>query len=188
MILPETPPEFVWQRTCPTMDLSNKSRVANYRIRWESFKHASQQNSSAVYRRVFRLIAKCSQHLGKVTVFHFTNTILYCTLGTAVFLGNRFALLCMHKTVRGVRRMNVHARRTPAMRKARWTNAGHTRVTRRTHAEHALCFRRRRSSAPLAHRERTPSVLLTHVQRAQRSAGVFLACAWRAHRVWPWVI
>ena len=38
--------------------------------------------------------------------------------------------LCMHKTVRGARRTNAHARRTPAMRRARWTNARHTRSTR----------------------------------------------------------
>ena len=50
--------------------------------------------------------------------------------------------LCMHKTVRGARRMNIHARRTPAMRRARWTNARHTRGTRGTHAGHALCVRR----------------------------------------------
>ena len=73
--------------------------------------------------------------------------------------------LCMHTTVRGARRMNVHARRTPAMRRARWTNARHTRGTRGAHAGHALCLRRLRSSAHIAHRERTPSVLLTHVQR-----------------------
>ena len=35
--------------------------------------------------------------------------------------------LCMPKTVRLARRLNVHARRTPAMRRARWTNARHTR-------------------------------------------------------------
>ena len=97
-------------------------------------------------------------------------------------------LLCMPKTVRGPRRMNVHARRTPAMRRARWTNARHTLGTRGAHAGHALCVHRLRSSAHIAHRERTPIVILTHVQRAQRSSGVFLACAWRAHRVWPWVI
>ena len=38
--------------------------------------------------------------------------------------------LCMHKNVRGARRMNVHARRTPEMRRAGWTNARHTRGTR----------------------------------------------------------
>ena len=70
----------------------------------------------------------------------------------------------------------------------RQTHAGHTRSTRGAHAGHALCVRRLRPSAHLAHRQRTPSVLLTHVQRAQRSSSVFLACAWRAHRVWPWVI
>ena len=39
------------------------------------------------------------------------------------------------------RRMNVglHARRTPAMRRARWTNAMHTGGTRGAHAGHALC-------------------------------------------------
>ena len=94
----------------------------------------------------------------------------------------------MHKNVRWPRRMNVHARRTPEMRRAPWTNAIHTRGTRGAHAGHALCVRRLRSSAHLAHRERTPSVLLTHVQRAQRSSSVFLACAWRAHRMWPRVI
>ena len=87
------------------------------------------------------------------------------------------------KTVRGARRMNVHARRTPAMRRARWTNARYTRGTRGVHAGHALCVRRLRSSAHIAHCERTPSVLLTHVQRAQRSSGMFLTCAWRAHSV-----
>ena len=91
--------------------------------------------------------------------------------------------VCMHTTVRGARRMNVHARRMPAMRRARWTNARHTRDTRGAHAGHALCVRRLRSSAHIAHSERPPSVLLTHVQRAQRSSGVFLACAWRAHSV-----
>ena len=45
-------------------------------------------------------------------------------------------LLCMHKNVRGARRMNVHARRTPEMRRARWTNARHTRGTRGAHAGH----------------------------------------------------
>ena len=88
--------------------------------------------------------------------------------------------VCMHKTARGARRMDVLARRTPAMRRARWTNARHTRLTRGAHPGHALCVRRLRSSAHIAHRERTPSVLLTHVQRAQRSSGVFLACAWHA--------
>ena len=96
--------------------------------------------------------------------------------------------LCMHKTVRGARRMNVHARRTPAMHRARWTNAGHTRGTRGAHAGHALCVRRVRPSARIARRGCTPSVLLTTVQRARRSSGVFLACAWRAHRVWPGVL
>ena len=38
--------------------------------------------------------------------------------------------LCMHKNVRGARRMNVHARRTPAIRRMRWTNARHTRDKR----------------------------------------------------------
>ena len=84
--------------------------------------------------------------------------------------------LWMQKNVRGARRMNVHARRTPEMRRARWTNARHTRSTRGAHAGHALCVRRLRSSAHLAHRERTPSVLLTHVQRAQRSSSVCVAC------------
>ena len=41
-------------------------------------------------------------------------------------------LLCMHKNVRGARRMNVLARRTPVMRQSaldqRWTNARHTPV------------------------------------------------------------
>ena len=50
--------------------------------------------------------------------------------------------------------MNVHARRTPAMRRARWTNAIHTRVTRGAHAGHALCVRRLRSSAHIAHTQR----------------------------------
>ena len=68
--------------------------------------------------------------------------------------------LCMHKTVRGARRMNVHARRTPEVRRARWTNARHTLGTRGAHAGHALCVRRLRPSAHLAHRQRTPSVLL----------------------------
>ena len=53
---------------------------------------------------------------------------------------------------------------------------------------HALCVRRLRSSTHLAYRERTRIVLPMHVQRAQRSSSVFLACAWRAHSVWPWVI
>ena len=70
------------------------------------------------------------------------------------------AFLCMHKNVRGARRMNVLARRTPEMRRARWTNARHTRGTRGTHAGHALCVRRPSSNAHLAHHERTPSVLL----------------------------
>ena len=94
----------------------------------------------------------------------------------------------MHKTVRGAQRMNVHAKSTPAMRRARWTNARHMRRTRGSHAGHALCVRRLKSSEHIAHGERTPSVLLTHVQRAEPSSGVCLACAWRAHRVWPWVI
>jgi len=38
--------------------------------------------------------------------------------------------LCMHKIVRGVRGINVHATRTPDMRGERWTNAGYTRSTR----------------------------------------------------------
>ena len=62
--------------------------------------------------------------------------------------------LCLHKTVRIARRMNIHARRTPAMRRARWINARHTRGTRGAHAGHALCVRRLRSSAPLAHPQR----------------------------------
>ena len=82
----------------------------------------------------------------------------------------------MHKNVRGARRMNAHARRTPEMRRARWTNARHTRGTRGAHAGHALCVRRVSSDAHLAHRERTPSVLLTHAQRSRRSSSVFLAC------------
>ena len=82
----------------------------------------------------------------------------------------------MHKNVRGARRMNVLARRTPEMRRARWTNARHTRGTRGAHAGHALYVRRLSSNAHLAHHERTPSVLLTHAQRAQRSSSVFLAC------------
>ena len=43
--------------------------------------------------------------------------------------------------------MNVHARRTPEMRRARWTNARHTRGTLGAHAGHALCVRRLRSKA-----------------------------------------
>ena len=82
----------------------------------------------------------------------------------------------MHKNVRRARRMNVHARRTPEMCRARWTNARHTWGTRGAHAGHALCVRRLSSNAHLAHRERTPSVLLTHAQRAQRSSCLFLAC------------
>ena len=95
--------------------------------------------------------------------------------------------LCMHKNVRGARRMNVHARKTPEMRRARWTNATrHTRGTRGAHAGHALCMRcafvdRGLAHAHLAHRERTPSVLLTHVQRAHRSTSVFLACVCGVH-------
>ena len=100
----------------------------------------------------------------------------------------RRKFLCMHKTVRGARRMNALARRTPAMRRTRWTNARHTRGTRGAHAGHALCVRRLRSSARIARCGRTSSVLLTHVQRAQRSSGVFLACVWRAYRVWPGII
>ena len=49
--------------------------------------------------------------------------------------------LCMHKTVRGPRRTNVHARRTPAMRRARCANARHTRGTRGAHAEHTRSTR-----------------------------------------------
>ena len=45
-------------------------------------------------------------------------------------------LLCMHKHMRGARRMNVHPRRTPEMRRERWNNAGHTRGTRGAHAGH----------------------------------------------------
>ena len=44
--------------------------------------------------------------------------------------------------MRGARRMIVHARRTPAMHRARWTNARHTRGTRGAHAWHVLRFRR----------------------------------------------
>ena len=77
--------------------------------------------------------------------------------------------LCMHKTVRGARRMNVHARRTPAMRRPRWTNAGHTRGTRGAHAGHALCVRRLWSSARIALRGHTPSVLLRCLHTAQHS-------------------
>ena len=62
--------------------------------------------------------------------------------------------VCLHKTVRVARRMNIHARRTPAMRRARWINARHTRGTRGAHAGHALCVRRLRSSAPLVHPQR----------------------------------
>ena len=50
-------------------------------------------------------------------------------------------ILCMHKNVRGARRMNVLARRTPEMRRARWTNARDTRGTRGAHAEHTLGMR-----------------------------------------------
>ena len=97
MILSETPPEFVRQRTCPTMDLSNKSRVANSRIRRDSFKTRPLKKFPVPCEDVFfRLSAKFSQNLGKVTVFQFTNTILYCTHGTAVFLGNRFAFLLQY--------------------------------------------------------------------------------------------
>ena len=49
----------------------------------------------------------------------------------------------------GARRMNVHARRTPEMRRARWTNARHTRGTRGAHAGHALCVRRLSSNTPV---------------------------------------
>ena len=110
-----------------------------------------------------------------------------------------------------VRRRSLGVRHHALLvRRARWTNAMHSssfvvcvgifvhaqkcarssthEYTRGAHAGHALCVRRLRSSAHLAHRERTPSVLLTHVLRAQRSSSVFLTCAWRAHRVWPWVI
>jgi len=38
--------------------------------------------------------------------------------------------LCMHKIVRRARRINVHARRMPDMRRERWTNAQYTRSTR----------------------------------------------------------
>ena len=79
--------------------------------------------------------------------------------------------LCMYTNVQGARRINVHARRTPDMRRARWTNARHTRGSRGAHAGHALCVRRLRSSTHLAHRERTPSVLLTHVQRTCSACG-----------------
>ena len=72
--------------------------------------------------------------------------------------------------------MNLHARRTPEMCRARWTNARHTRGTRGAHAGHGLCVRRLSSNAHVAHRERTLSVPLTHAKRARRSSSVFLAC------------
>ena len=51
-------------------------------------------------------------------------------------------LLCMHKNVRGARSTKVLTRRTPAMRRARWTNAGPTPDTRGAHAGYALYVRR----------------------------------------------
>ena len=56
-------------------------------------------------------------------------------------------LLCMYKNVRGARCMNVHARRTPAMRRACWSNTGPTPDTRKAHAGYSLHVRRLRSSA-----------------------------------------
>ena len=52
---------------------------------------------------------------------------------------------CKHKTVRRARRMNVHARRTPDTRRARWTNAVHSldfiTCALYVYALYALCMR-----------------------------------------------
>ena len=62
VILSETPPEFVRQWTCPTMNLSNKSR-RRFPYPARTYQDtASQKISSAVYRRVFRFIAKFPTH------------------------------------------------------------------------------------------------------------------------------
>ena len=87
--------------------------------------------------------------------------------------------LCMHKTVRGARRVNVHARRTPAMRRARWTSARHTRGTRWACVVCSSTEVQRTPSAPWAHTQRVsnacparrtffwrvPSVCVAYTQR-----------------------
>ena len=60
--------------------------------------------------------------------------------------------LCMHKIVRRVRRMNVHAKRTPDMRGERWTNVGYTR---RTRSVFVVC-----SSSYVAHTLLVPDTLI----------------------------
>ena len=77
--------------------------------------------------------------------------------------------LCMPKTVRGARRMNVHARRTPAMRRARWTNARHTRGTRGAHAGHTRGTRWSRVVCSSTDVQRTPSAPWAHTQRASKA-------------------
>ena len=80
--------------------------------------------------------------------------------------------LYMHKTVRGARHMNVHARRTPAMRRARWTNARHTRGTRWACV---VC-----SSTEV---QRTPSAPWVHTQRASNACPARRAFCWRVPSV-----
>ena len=80
--------------------------------------------------------------------------------------------LCMHKTVRGAGRMNVHARKTPAMRRARWTNARHTPGTRWACV---VC-----SSTEV---QRTPSAPWAHTQRASNACPARRAFFWRVPSV-----
>ena len=70
----------------------------------------------------------------------------------------------MHKNVREARCMNVHARRTPAMRMACWSNTGPTPDTRKVHAGYSLPVRRLRSSAHPA-TERSGNACPANMQR-----------------------
>ena len=91
--------------------------------------------------------------------------------------------LCMHKTVRGARRVNVHARRTPAMRRARWINARHTRGTRGAHAGHTRGTRWACVVCSSTEVQRTPSAPWAHTQRASNACPARRAFFWRVPSV-----
>ena len=114
MILSETPPEFVRQWTCPT------SHVSPIQVSDENVsKHGLSKICQCRVQTCFDLLPNSSHNLGKVTVFHFTNAIFYCTLGTAVFLCKAFYFYSIfthflpHLKLRHGSRISFHAAGRP---------------------------------------------------------------------------
>ena len=100
---------------------------------------------------------------------HTTKLATLCIHGHSLCVSG---VLCMRKNVRGARRMNVQARRTPDKRRLRWTNARHMRSTRWIFV---VCSS---SNEHLAH----TYAHLAHTWRASNACPALLARAIRSAR------